>query len=216
MENNTDIQPATPESVWAILRELAASQAETALRMKETDRIVKETALQMKEIDRKIDKVRETLDSWANKHERLTEETDRQIDEEIDPFGSWSYNHGRFAEEYFFNSSEKGKHHYFGEIFDGIENGLKGMETNDVFDIVMLNESSAGIIEVKFKAHEDDIPKVLKKAGTFRVNYPTFKNHKVYLGLATLSFYPELEAECIKQGIAIIKQAKRWCSTMRI
>jgi len=45
MENNTDIQPATPESVWIILRDLAASQAET-------DRLMKETYLQMKETGR--------------------------------------------------------------------------------------------------------------------------------------------------------------------
>ena len=161
MENNTNIQPATPESVWVALRELTARQAET---------------------DRQIDKVRETLGSWAN-------------------------NQGRFAEEYFFNSFEKGKQNFFGEKFDDIKNNLKGTETNDEFDIVMLNGSSVGLVEVKFKAHENDIPQVLKKVKTFRANFPKYKNHKVYLGLATLSFYPELEEECIKQGIAIIKQA---------
>ena len=135
----------------------------------------------MKETDRKIDKVRETSGSWAN-------------------------NHGRFAEEYFFNSFEKGKQNFFGEKFYDIKNNLKGTETNDEFDIVMLNGSSVGLVEVKFKVHENDIPKVLKQANTFRANFPKYKNHKVYLGLATLSFYPELEEACIKQGIAIIKQ----------
>jgi len=163
MENNTDIQPATPESVWVALRELTARQAET---------------------DRQIDKVRETLGSWAN-------------------------NHGRFAEEYFFNSFEKGKQNFFGEKFDDIDNDVKGIEKGfkDEYDILMTNGHSVGIVEVKFKAHENDIPKVLKKVKTFRANFPKYKNHKVYLGLATLSFYPELEEECIKQGIAIIKQA---------
>jgi len=70
----------------------------------------------------------------------------------------------------------------------------------------MINGHSVGIVEVKFKAHKNDIPKVLKKAGTFRVNFPKYTRHRVYLGLASMSFYPELEAECIKQGIAIIKQ----------
>ena len=36
--------------------------------------------------------------------------------------------------------------------------------------------------------------------------YPDYKNHKVYLGLATMAFYPELENECEKAGIAIVKQ----------
>ena len=183
MENNTNIQPATPESVWVALRELAASQKETDRLIKETDRQMKENALQMKETDRKIDKVRETLGSWAN-------------------------NHGRFAEEYFFNSFEKGKQNFFGEQFDDIDQDVKGIEKGfkDEYDILMTNGHSVGIVEVKFKAHENDIPKVLNKVNTFRVNFPKYSRHKVYLGLATLSFYPELEEACIKQGIAIIKQ----------
>ena len=40
----------------------------------------------------------------------------------------------------------------------------------------------------------------------FRENFPKYQNHKAYLGLATMSFYPELEKECIQEGIAIIKQ----------
>ena len=52
----------------------------------------------------------------------------------------------------------------------------------------------------------NDIPKVIKKAETFRILCPDYKDYKIYLGLATLAFYPELEQECKKQGIAIIKQ----------
>ena len=34
-----------------------------------------------------------------------------------------------------------------------------------------------------------------------------YKNHTIYLGLATMAFYPELEQICKNNGIAIIKQA---------
>ena len=71
---------------------------------------------------------------------------------------------------------------------------------------MLINGKYIGIIEVKFKAHENDLPKVLKKAETFRENFPKYQNHKIYLGLATMAFYTKLEEECIKQGIAIIKQ----------
>jgi hypothetical protein len=63
-----------------------------------------------------------------------------------------------------------------------------------------------GIIEVKFKAHDNDIEEVLGKAVTFRSNFPKYANHRIYLGLASMSFYPELEQKCIENGIAIIKQ----------
>jgi hypothetical protein len=181
-------QSATPESIWAILQEVsqlqketAQSQKETDRKMQETDRIVKETAFQMKETDRKMKELSNRIGGIAN-------------------------NQGAFAEEYFFNSFENGKQNFFGERFDDVKKNLKGTETNDEYDIVMLNGNSLGIIEVKYKAHENDIPSVLKKAGTFRANFPKYKDFKIYLGLASMSFYPELEQECIKQGIAVIKQ----------
>jgi len=43
-------------------------------------------------------------------------------------------------------------------------------------------------------------------AKTFRVNFPDYANHKIYLGLAIMTFYPELERTCIEQGIAVVKQ----------
>ena len=175
MDTSLNLQPATPEIVWAMLRELTEKQAETDRQMKETDK-------QMKETDRKLDKIGVQL-------------------------GGMAYNQGRFAEEYFFNSFEKGNRNFFGEKFDDIKKNLKGIKTDDEFDIVMMNGQSVGIVEVKYKAHENDVPKVLGKANAFRANFAEYKNHTVYLGLATMAFYPELEQACKDNGIAIIKQA---------
>ena len=145
---------------------------------------------------------------WAILQEvsQSQKENAQQIKELQKTVGGIANNQGAFAEEYFFNSFEKGKQNFFGERFDDVKKNLKGTETNDEYDIVMLNGNSLGIIEVKYKAHENDIPSVLKKAGTFRANFPKYKDFKIYLGLASMSFYPELEQECIKQGIAVIKQ----------
>ena len=70
-----------------------------------------------------------------------------------------------------------------------------------------VNSKSIAIVEVKFKAHERNLPKIVKKAETFRINYPDFQNHRIFLGLAAMVFYPELEEECENEGIAVIKQA---------
>ena len=169
MGKSLDKQPATPESVWAILQEVSQLQ-------KETDRSMKETDRRMKELQKTV--------------------------------GSLSNNQGSFAEEYFFNSFENGKRNFFGEKFDEISKNLthfwQGLK--DEYDIVLYNHTSVALIEVKYKAHKNDIPDVLKKAGTFRILFPNYKDFKIYLGLASLSFYPELEQECIEQGIAVIKQ----------
>ena len=52
MEAPQTATPATPETVWAILRELAAEQRELAASQKETDRAIKETELARKERER--------------------------------------------------------------------------------------------------------------------------------------------------------------------
>ena len=115
---------------------------------------------------------------------------------------------GSFAEAYFFYCFKNGKKNFFGKEFDDIALHLKNywQGVEDEYDIVLYNHVSVAIIEVKYKAHLKDIPAVLKKAETFRILFPQYKDFKIYLGLATMSFYSELEQECIEQGIAVIKQ----------
>ena len=164
---------ATPESVWAALREVAERQ---------------------KENDRQMEKSRAEFDRRIQKLEEIT--------------SGISANQGFFAEEYFFNSFEKGNRNFFGEKFDRITKNAKPLDVvaEDEYDIVFVNCEAVGIIEVKYKAHENNIPNVLKKATTFRANFPNYANHRIYLGLASMAFYPEVEEECKKAGIAVIKQ----------
>ena len=194
MNAYTQTTAPTFESVWAALQENARVQkenerilnekfAETDRRMQETDRQMRETDRQMKETDRRMKELQKTI-------------------------GSFSNNQGSFAEEYFFNSFEKGKRNFFGEKFDEIKRHVTHFwqGTEDEYDIVLYNHDAVALIEVKYKAHLSDIPAVLRKAETFRILFPNYKDFKIYLGLASMTFYPELEEECIKRGIVIIKQ----------
>jgi hypothetical protein len=73
-------------------------------------------------------------------------------------------------------------------------------------DIVLFNGKSVCIVETKYKGRKDNLPKVIRKAETFRATYPDYAKHKIYLGLSALVFDDEIEQECIRKGIAIIKQ----------
>ena len=200
----TSTQKSTPtfESVWELLQETGRRMKETGRQIKETDRILTE---KFAETDRILT---EKFAESDRQMEKSRIEADKRMKKLEETMGAWANNHGAFAEEYFFNSFENGKQNFFGEKFDEIEKNVKGIKKNakDEYDILLINGKSVGIIEVKFKAHENDLPKVIRKAETFRINFPEYENHRVYLGLATMTFYPELEQECIKQGIAIIKQ----------
>ena len=191
MKANQAVTVPTPESVWTILQE--------------TNRTLAETAQMQKEHDQKL---KESRERFEQEMKESRADFDRRMKEMQKSIGSWGNNHGSFAEEYFFNAFENGQKNFFGEKFDEIERNLKGIEKGfkDEYDIVLINGKSVGIIEVKFKAREDVVSHVLRKAETFRVNHPKFKNHKVYLGLAALSFYENVEEECRREGIAVIKQ----------
>ena len=193
MATISEYPTATPESVWAALRELTVKQAET-------ERILTE---KFAETDRLMQKSNEDFDRLMKESRADYEKRMKNLEDRV---GSWSTNHGFFAEEYFFNSFDRGNQNFFGEKFDRIEKNIKGVKRVDEYDILLINGKSLGIIEVKYKAHENDVPKVLKKAETFRINFPKYANHRVYLGLATMAFYPKLEQACINEGIAVIKQ----------
>jgi len=187
MNNLPNFQNTLFESTWVDLQEIKRIMAENTA---ETDRIIKENWLQIKETGLQM------------------QETDRRMKELQKTVGTWSNNHGSFAEEYFYNSFENGKQNFFGEKFDEIRKNLKPKQKKleDDYDIVMFNSNAVAIIEVKFKAHKNDLIRVLNKAKTFRILCSDYKDYKIYLGLASLSFYPELEQECIEHGIAVIKQ----------
>jgi len=127
----------------------------------------------------------------------------KKVEEQLGGIGN---NNGYFAEEFFYNSVKKGGMNFFGEKYDRIMKNITGLVKPDEYDIVMVNGKSACIIETKYKANEKHIEQVMKKAETFRYNFKEYKDHTLYLGLASMAFYKELEEECKRNGIAIIKQ----------
>ena len=209
MDNlNNEQPPLTLKDIIESFREIGRLFKESSARLdKEMKESREEFDQRKKEQDEHLKALREEfyqeMKASSEVFDQRMEESRKEFDRK---FGSWGNNFGAFAEEYFFNSFDKGQKNFFGEDFYEIRKKIKGIEKDDEYDILLINGQSIGIVEVKFKAHENDITKVLKKADTFRINFPKYKNHRVYLGLATMAFYPELEQECEKQGIAIVKQ----------
>jgi hypothetical protein len=211
-------QVHTFESVWAAIQEsnrfLTEKQSETDRLMKENNRLLtekqSETERLMQETERLMKENALFLKEQRAETERFLKErfaeTDRIVKDLAKEVGGMSNNNGLIAEEYFFNAFQRGEQNFFGEKFDRIMKNKSGVEIEDEYDILLINGQSAGIVEIKYKAHKNDLPKILKKAETFRINFPKYEKHRVYLGLATLAFYSELEEECEKEGIAIIKQ----------
>ena len=189
------------------MQKIRETQAETDRLIRHSQAVAEMEMQKIRESQAETDRlIRQSQATFEQEMRLSREEFDRKSDALNKQIGGISNSNGLFAEEYFFNSFENGKQTFFGETFDAIKKNLKGTETDDEFDVVMLNGHAVGIVEVKYKARENDIPKVLQKVNNFRLNFPKYNNHRVYLGYATLAFDKNIEQECINQGIAIIKQ----------
>jgi ribosomal protein L9 len=115
---------------------------------------------------------------------------------------------GEAAESFFYNSLEDNK--MLGNVkFDEIAKNIKQKRhrTEDEYDIFLENGNSVGIIEVKYKVTKDHINKMVdKKANNFRILFPDYSDYKLYIGIAGLSFEPNVEKLASDNGLVVLKQ----------
>ena len=166
----------------------------------------------MREADRQF---RESMDESSRKLKESLEETARVVREVGKQLEDMGYGNGDEEEEYFQNAFTKNPT-LNGEIFDTIDFNVKPLsldrQTDNEYDIVMLNEKSVAIIEIKcdFELRksklEENLKDTLHKLEKFKAFYPEYKNHKFYQGIASLSFTKSVENTLYKEGIAVIKQ----------
>jgi len=131
----------------------------------------------------------------------------KNLDEMI---GGVSNSNGMAAEELFFNTLDNSDKKIFGEQFDLCYRNLsfhdKRKKKRNEFDIVLVNGTAMLIVEVKYKARTEDIQKMIDKVPDIKTYFPHYNGHRVFLGLAAMSFDKGVEKDCKNNGIAIVKQ----------
>ncbi len=139
----------TDDELKALVASLAVSQAKTDSQLAKTDAQLAKTDAQLAKTDRKLEKIGDML-------------------------GAFGRNLGEITEEFFFNSL--GVTQTLGGIhYDFMDKNLtrQAGKLTDEFDIVMVNGKDVAIIEVKYKAHRDDLTKLLtKKYTNFKKLFP--------------------------------------------
>ena len=189
MEN----QVPTFEEIRTILKDIAASQKEADSRIQEIDRILQETVLTQKETALSM------------------KDTDRRMKAYGFELNGISSSNGDFAEDYFNNAFENDALMFAGMHFDYMKNDInvsnrKSGRRDEQYDIVLYNDTCVGIIEIKYKVRENDINDTIRKAEVFRSWFPEYADHKIYIGLAGMSFQKEAVQKADEKGIAIIRQ----------
>ena len=148
------------------------------------------------------------LTAKMDENERKAERNEAKLARMGFNLGNMANNQGESTEDYFYNSMLDNP--VLGGVrYDKIRKNIHGvsLRLEDEYDIVMYNGNSIALIECKYKAHENDLRKLMdRKVDNFRELFPDFKDYKIYLGLASFSFYPELEELAKENGVAILKQ----------
>jgi Holliday junction resolvase-like predicted endonuclease len=136
------------------------------------------------------------------------QETIRKLDKLGELYGNIGQNQGDVAEEFFFNSLANDTH--LGSIhFDDIEkNGHKRRgKTEEEYDIIMTNGDAVGIVEVKYKAHENDLDKLDRNMQNFKKLFPIYQNYKQYGAIASFQINDSAKREALKRGYFVLQRS---------
>ena len=173
----------TQEQLAQAILELKTSQQKTDEQMKKTDEQMKKTDEQMKKTDERLNKVAKLV-------------------------GNISNNQGDIAEEFFYNSL-KAKPSMAGINYDFIEpNAHRSKDKiEDEYDILLVNGKDIAIIEVKYKAHQNDVEKLIhKKHENFKKLYPEYKNYTHHLGLASFNMNKDVKELASKNNVTLLQR----------
>ena len=142
----------------------------------------KETAEQMKRTDAKLDKVGVLLGNIGN-------------------------NQGDVAEEFFYNSLTKDNHLgsiYFDDITKNMEKRRDNIE--EEYDLFMTNGDAIAIVEVKYKAHINDLDKLDRKMRHFKLLFPIYQQYKLYGALASFHISDDTKKEALNRGYFVLQR----------
>ena len=173
----------TDQELKDLVASLAIGNKELRESQAKTDELMKKTEVEIAKMSQKVDKI-------------------------ADMFGSFGRNLGEITEEFFFNALSKTQ--MLGGIhYDFIDKNLtrSSGKVQDEFDIVMVNGKDVAIIEVKYKAHETDLTKLLtKKHNNFKKLFPIYKDYQHHLVLASFSIYDQLKEQALSQGVMVLQR----------
>ncbi|GMO27118.1 MAG: hypothetical protein Ta2F_02690 [Termitinemataceae bacterium] len=200
------------KELWDMFKK---SDEEFAIRQAQSEKEFKEVWDMFKKSDEEFairqaqsEKEFKELRDMFKKTDAQIEKSDKKLQGIAEQFGGLSHNVGDFAEEYFANALED-KKIFAGQKFDDIERDMKAKygSLKDQFDIVMYNCSSVAIVEVKFKLNISYLEKMVsQKVSNFRTLFPYYKDHKIYLGIGSMSFYDDVIEKAKELGIGILRQ----------
>ncbi len=191
----------TDEELKALVASLAVDSKHLHEAQKATDAQIKRTDEQM---TRTFEQMTRTFEQMKYNDNMLTEKLDRMGI----TLGNIGQNQGDVAEEFFFQSLIKDNH--LGSIhFDDV---VKNMEKHrgqiqEEYDLVMTNGDAVVVVEVKYKAHENDLDKLDRKMKHFKELFPIYRNYKQYGAIASFHINDDAKKEALRRGYFVLQRS---------
>ncbi|MDE0692520.1 MAG: hypothetical protein OXI55_09795 [Gammaproteobacteria bacterium] len=148
------------------------------------------------------------IDAQLTKTVTELAKTDAKLDRLSAMYGGVSNNQGAVAEEFYYNSLKANP--VLGDVrFDLIDKNSTrsraGVE--DEFDLLLVNGQVVYVVEVKYKAHESDLRRLLEvKAVNFPRLFPEYADHELRLALAAFHFHDGLKRAALKAGVTVLQR----------
>ncbi|MEZ5673245.1 MAG: hypothetical protein R3E08_13050 [Thiotrichaceae bacterium] len=187
----------TDEELKALVASLAVSQ-------KHTDEKFASLAESQKLTDEKLASLAES--------QKQTDEQMKRTDEKLERIGIYlgniTHNQGDVAEEFFFNSLVSEPR--LGSIcFDDITKNMQKHRGHiqEEFDLFLTNGDAIAIIEVKYKAHTNDLMKLDRKMDNFKSLFPIYKDYKLYGALASFYINDETKQAALERGYFVLQRS---------
>ena len=187
-----DAAPATPEEIWAILRETAREHQETARLQRETDRLQQENAREQREIARE-----------QRENARQMRETDRRLKRAEHLFTTqW----GKLMESLVAGDliallEERGI------AVEGISQRIRKRRNGRhcEIDILALNGEEAVAVEVKTTLRPNDVKRFLAKLSEFAEWFPEYRERRLYGAMAYLDADDSVTKHAARKGLFVIR-----------
>ncbi len=215
----------TDDELKALVASLAVAQKVTEEQMKRTDEQIKQTSEQMNRTDERMkrtdeqikhtdEQIKQTSEQMNRTDEQMkrTDERMKRTDEKLErigiSLGNIGQNQGDVAEEFFFQSLIKDNH--LGKIrFDDVVKNMEKHRGNiqEEYDLVMTNGDAIGIVEVKYKVHENDLDKLDRKMKHFKQLFPIYQSFKQYGAIAAFHINDDAKEEALRRGYFVLQRS---------
>ncbi len=173
----------TDKELKDLVASLAISKAQTDEQLRETDKQMQETNKEMQELQRVLKKVSQMV-------------------------GNISNNQGDVAEEFFYNSL-RANPTLGGISYDFTDKNVTRAKNRieDEYDVLMINGKDVAIVEIKYKAHTNDVARfVNKKYPNFKKLYPEYSHYNHHLALASFYISDDVKNEALQNNIMVLQR----------